>query len=411
MQDNLSLIIAVIILVALIIIFPLYNLFERQDNMSYNLVLKATTNFVDEVKNNGYIDNSMYDNFVKQLANTGNIYNIEIEAHKKTLVLDESTPDPSDYIEKYKIDYNDDIFEPLDTKSNPGVSTNITTDKRILKNSTYLLNKDDQIYVKVKNYSQTMAQTIFKIISPTTDKSKISINYGGVIANNSWKQVDSTYFAHNTRPTITLTSNPDVINNNSINPDTSITFTATSTVSSWWKHIDKYVYTITYTDIVTGIKGTPEVIESTNGILVRSFPQGIYSVTVYSVDSDGEVSKTIGAGFVALQNFMQQAISGVGVAQVESIEISGATISEYTFEVRVRAFHDGNDWWRVTGLTKTGTWENVNPINVANPTVYSDTIKNNVRNGVTTGVKVLPDPNRYVKLKFEYYVELDMHIV
>lgn len=49
MKDNLSIVISMIIFVILIVIFPLYNYFERQDDMSYNLALKTTTNFVDEV--------------------------------------------------------------------------------------------------------------------------------------------------------------------------------------------------------------------------------------------------------------------------------------------------------------------------------------------------------------------------
>ena len=83
MKDNLSIVITIIILVLLMVFFPLYNFFERQDDMSYNLVLKATSNFADEVMNNGYIDQRGYNNFVTNLANTGNVYDIEVEAHRK----------------------------------------------------------------------------------------------------------------------------------------------------------------------------------------------------------------------------------------------------------------------------------------------------------------------------------------
>ena len=57
MKDNLSIIVTMIVFVILIVIFPLYNYFERQDDMSYNMVLKSTTNFIDEVVNCGYIKN------------------------------------------------------------------------------------------------------------------------------------------------------------------------------------------------------------------------------------------------------------------------------------------------------------------------------------------------------------------
>ncbi len=72
MQDNISIIITMIIFVTLVVIFPLYNLFERQDDMSYTLALKATTSFVDEIRNNGYIDQNGYNKYISELGNTGN---------------------------------------------------------------------------------------------------------------------------------------------------------------------------------------------------------------------------------------------------------------------------------------------------------------------------------------------------
>ena len=55
MKDNLSIVVTMIVFVALMVIFPLYNYFERQDDMSYNLALKSTTNFVDSVISSGYL--------------------------------------------------------------------------------------------------------------------------------------------------------------------------------------------------------------------------------------------------------------------------------------------------------------------------------------------------------------------
>ena len=95
MKDTISMILAVILLVVLLIIFPLYNYFERQDDMSYNVALKAVTMFVDEVAKNGYLDQTMYDKFVQRLATTGNTYSIEIEAQKRLLTADPDNATPS----------------------------------------------------------------------------------------------------------------------------------------------------------------------------------------------------------------------------------------------------------------------------------------------------------------------------
>ena len=143
MKDNLSIVITIMVLVLLMVLFPLYNFFERQDDMSYNLVLKATTNFADQVMNNGYIDQLMYNNFVNELGNTGNIYDIEIEAHRKVLTQDSDAS--GNFIEQSYIDYNDDIFEAIDSTTSGSIMD------KTLKNKIYPLNEKDEIYVKVKN--------------------------------------------------------------------------------------------------------------------------------------------------------------------------------------------------------------------------------------------------------------------
>lgn len=188
MKDNLSIVITIIVLVLLMVLFPLYNFFERQDDMSYNLVLKATTNFADQVMNNGYIDQNMYNNLVNELGNTGNIYDIQIEAHRKVLTKDKDNITSDTYVEQSYIDYNDDIFNSLE-KSN-GVM-----DKQ-LKNNIYLMNENDEIYVKVKNSNITLAGSLFNSIIVTSSKTRIEVNYGGIIKNNSWAKIDATYKGH-----------------------------------------------------------------------------------------------------------------------------------------------------------------------------------------------------------------------
>ena len=165
----------IIVLVILAVIFPLYNNFQRQDDMSYNLVLKATTNCVDEVINCGYISQEMYDNYVSNIANTGNLYEIELEAHKKVLTKVDGS---NDYEEQYFVDYNDEIFDFSADKSVSGTGAS-NLDKRVLKGGTYYLNVDDEIYVKVKNSSTTMAGAIFNLIVPTATEETIKVNYGG----------------------------------------------------------------------------------------------------------------------------------------------------------------------------------------------------------------------------------------
>lgn len=190
MKDNLSIVILMIIFVMLIVFFPLYNYFERQDDMSYNLVLRETTTFVDKVLSNGYISNDTYQEFLDSLANTGNLYDVQLEAHKRIITSDtqNNAKGYKDYIEQYEIDYNDDILSIDPTKNNANL-----TNKQI-KGGIYTLEVGDQFYVKLKNSSTTMAGAIFNSIISTSSTERIVVNYGGIVKNNSWKKVDANYF-------------------------------------------------------------------------------------------------------------------------------------------------------------------------------------------------------------------------
>ena len=202
MKDNLSIVISMVIFVILIVIFPLYNYFERQDDMSYNLALKTTTNFVDEVTEAGYLDQDAYNRFVEELSDTGNVYDIQLEAHRK--VLTEDKENNSTYNEQYLIDYNDQIFSAAENK----IKTNLN--EKTIKDNAYYFNEGDQFYVKLKNSNTTMAGAIFNTIVPSSKKDRIVVNYGGIIKNQAWAKVDATY-----RDVLSINDNaPTIILNN-----------------------------------------------------------------------------------------------------------------------------------------------------------------------------------------------------
>ena len=192
MNDNLSIVITVIIMSVLLVIFPLYNFFERQDDMAYNVALSSVTEFTDEVLNNGYIDQQTYSNFINKLATTGNLYDIQLEAHRNVLVNAQNISNNQnfkEYSQKYKIDYNSDIFKSID--SNDPVSTT-TLSSTIIRDNIYKLNPGDGFFVKLKNKNTTMAGAIFNNIIPNSSKIRIAINYGGIVKNNTWTSIKNS---------------------------------------------------------------------------------------------------------------------------------------------------------------------------------------------------------------------------
>lgn len=193
MKDNASLIFLSIIGVLLLVILPLVSVLDRQDNMSYNLAMKLTTSFTDEVRTKGYIDTASYDKLVQGLAATGNSYDIKMEAHRRILVKsnDWTESNPS-YVEDTLIDYNTDIFESMESGDkiyNETINAGSVINN---KSDVYLLEKGDEFYVKVKNTNVTAASIIYNYLSRTAQGTIININYGGVVNNNSWEKYPET---------------------------------------------------------------------------------------------------------------------------------------------------------------------------------------------------------------------------
>ena len=188
MKDALSMVLAVILLVILIIILPLYNYFERQDDMSYNTALKTVTMFVDEVAQNGYLDQNMYDKFIQRLGATGNSYEIQVEAQKRIITNDPDNTlnqDDPKYIEQYKLYYNKDIFN-----DETGSTSTIISKDNSLKNGAFFFDVGDKFYVRIKNTNTTMASALLAAIVPGATSEKINISYGSTIKNNNWENTD-----------------------------------------------------------------------------------------------------------------------------------------------------------------------------------------------------------------------------
>ncbi len=218
MKDTLSMIIAVIFLVLLLVLLPLYNYFERQDDMSYNLALKTVTTFVDEVAANGYIDQNMYDKFISRLATTGNTYDIEIEAKKKIITIDPDNTAPEDgeetYVEQYKSYYNKDIFN-----DETGKTSNIIVKDNTLKNNVFFLDDGDKFYVKIRNTNTTMASALLGALVSSPTKEKINISYGATVKSNNWEKSEiSQLYQSDILVTISL-NNPNEPDENNGYPE------------------------------------------------------------------------------------------------------------------------------------------------------------------------------------------------
>ena len=352
MKDNLSIVITMLIFVILIVIFPLYNYFERQDDMSYNLVLKATTNFVEEVLEAGYLDQEMYNKYIDEISNTGNIYDVELEAHRKVLIK-EDPADASKYSEEYLINYNHNIFD----ESSGDVVSNIQD--KVIKGNAYYFNEGDKFYVKTKNSNTTMAGAIFNAIVPTSSKDRVSVNYGGIVKNQAWAKVDATYRGHNVSSSAPIvTSNPTtVLTDQQVNPGTTVTFTAEANVINWWASVEKFVWIIKNTetgDTSLSAETRPPSGDPNKTTYTITPPQGTYTMEVYAVDGDGVRSDSFASLFIAktLDSIYSGSVTGMIFDKTIFLEnIDDFYVDSITFDLYINGHSSSNgDKWYIKGI-------------------------------------------------------------
>ncbi len=153
MEDSLSIVFAILLSMILMFIFPLIDVWNLQDNLSFVLAYSATVDFVDTARNTGYIGYDLYDDFQRKLAATGNTYNITME-HRKF------NEDLGNYLNTY-------TYEILDN---------------INKKKVHRLDKYDYFYVTVKNTNKTQATVVSEFLAGGADTTtKIAVAYGGIV--------------------------------------------------------------------------------------------------------------------------------------------------------------------------------------------------------------------------------------
>lgn len=169
MENNVSLVILIIVLVLLVVVLPVYNIFTRQDDMSYNLVLKTSTNLVDKVRTTGVFTYDDYTKLLEQISSTNNTYEIKFEGYQEYLLKQND----GTYKEVDIIDYTDTIMSAIKAGNYTG---------------EYRLDKGERFYIRIRNTNITKADSILSSIKIIDSDSKIDIDYGGVVLVNTIKK-------------------------------------------------------------------------------------------------------------------------------------------------------------------------------------------------------------------------------
>ena len=168
MNDTVMTVVAIGLAAILMFIFPLMSTADRTDDISQQAVQTATTEFVDNVRSTGKITSDKYDNFVKSIAETGNSFDVEIEAQ----ILDENSSKKTSQTatskvgeNKYYSEYTSQILDKVDT------------------DGQYKLKEGDLISVTVKNTNKTISQILKNFFYQVTgnDTYNIAAQHAGIV--------------------------------------------------------------------------------------------------------------------------------------------------------------------------------------------------------------------------------------
>lgn len=162
----------IMIAIILMFLFPLLYFAQKQDAITQIYVSNETSNFVNNIKNKGYLTSDMYQRYIDNLANTNNIYKVEIK-HSHKMVNPEYDEDSGEFLDEYYtvyIDYyEDEIIESL-------------SDGNI-----YYFSQGDYISLKVSNRMPTLASKIMQALYKSNiSNEQILVTYGGMIRDEAW---------------------------------------------------------------------------------------------------------------------------------------------------------------------------------------------------------------------------------
>ncbi len=172
-------ILAIFTAVILMVLFPIMNAFENEDDLIRLQIIDELDYFVSKVKQSGSISKRDYEVFCSSLNNLGYPFDIEINHYKKIYVP--VYEDPQDFNSFYgDIQGVEELFSDKDIKN-----CLYPLDSNV-KGKPYKMNKGDFITVSVKSKVKSKHQKLKSIIFGTSDMQIFYAKLGGLIQNEAY---------------------------------------------------------------------------------------------------------------------------------------------------------------------------------------------------------------------------------
>lgn len=176
-MNYLSKLTAIIIAAVLMTIVPAYKLYSQMDRQVEIHVNQQTLELVNAVRNKGYLDKAMYEEYMDSIALSGYLFEVEL-MHATKVYFPLKPGDPGYSEENTFCVYEEKFFNAAFFKEifeNPGNEKGV-----------YKMKKGDSFTVTVKNISVT-GVTVFNTVTGAGGSSfSMYCRYGGMISNEDY---------------------------------------------------------------------------------------------------------------------------------------------------------------------------------------------------------------------------------
>ncbi|OZB95094.1 hypothetical protein [Paenibacillus sp. XY044] len=184
MSNAISKFAAVLLAVIVMFIYPAAEASQRQDDLSRIVVYHAVTQFVDAVRNKGYITPVMYQQFLEEMQATGNEFDVQMEHLHKTYHPEYTdAANPGTFQNAFSIVYEGYYTSDLMNRLFPETSLPKDDESRV-----YKLTVGDFFKVTVKNVNRTPGTIMLDFITGTLtgETAVIAFPYGGMVLNEDY---------------------------------------------------------------------------------------------------------------------------------------------------------------------------------------------------------------------------------
>lgn len=187
MINALSKMTAALLAVALLYMYPAMQAAQRQEDIDTLTAYNSLVQFVDAIRNKGYLSPSMYEEFAQQISLTGGVYDIELEhKHKKYHPEYDDPKDETSFKGEFTIVYDSYFTSDLLRVLYPEpLYTAEGSPEAIFRK--YKFETGDYIIISLKQHSKSSYDILSSLMYGSMDgRDPKGLTYGGMVLNEDY---------------------------------------------------------------------------------------------------------------------------------------------------------------------------------------------------------------------------------